>query len=45
MLYNFILFGSTNLVNWTPLGTNISPFSFTETNVAPQRFYRAMMAQ
>ena len=43
--YNFILLGSTNLVNWTPLGTNLSPFSFTETNAAPQRFYRAIMAQ
>ena len=43
--YNFILLGSTNLVNWTPLGTNISPFSFSETNAAPQRFYRAIMAQ
>ncbi len=42
--YNFILLGSTNLVNWTPLGTNLSPFSFTETNTAPQRFYRAMIA-
>lgn len=43
--YNFILLGSTNLVTWTPLGTNISPFTFTETNAAPQRYFRAVMAQ
>ncbi len=43
--YNFILLGSTNLINWSPVTTNISPFSFTETNPLPMRFYRAVMAQ
>ena len=43
--YNFILLGSTNLINWSPVATNISPISFTETNALPMRFYRAVMAQ
>jgi hypothetical protein len=43
--YNFIVLGSTNLSTWTPLATNISPFSITETNPLPVQFYRAIMAQ
>jgi hypothetical protein len=41
---NYILQASTNLVDWVPLGTNISPFSFEETNMPayPQRFYRSV---
>jgi hypothetical protein len=30
--FNFILEGSTDLVNWQPLQTNASPFNFTDTN-------------
>jgi len=40
---NYILQASTNLVDWVPLWTNTSPFSFAETNMPayPQRFYRS----
>ena len=33
---------STNLVTWLPVETNISPFTFTDTNIAgsDRRFYR-----
>ena len=35
---------STNLVDWVPLITNTSPFSFTDTNLSgfQQRFYRTI---
>lgn len=41
--YNYVVAASTNLIDWTPLQTNISPFPFTDTNAAatPDRFYRA----
>jgi hypothetical protein len=32
---------STNLLNWIAILTNQSPFTFTDTNTLPQRFYRA----
>jgi hypothetical protein len=34
---------STNLRDWTPLQTNVSPFTFTDTNASgfADRFYRA----
>lgn len=40
----YLLTASSNLVHWIPLATNLSPFSFVETNVAafPRRFYRAV---
>ena len=41
--YNYAVLGSTNLSDWTPLQTNVSPFTFVDTNAAalPTRFYRA----
>ena len=41
--YNYAVWGSTNLSDWTPLQTNVSPFTFIDTNPAafPGRFYRA----
>jgi uncharacterized repeat protein (TIGR01451 family) len=39
-----IIQASTNLVNWVPIYTNVSPFSFTDSNSTnyPYRFYRAV---
>ena len=36
---------SVDLVNWQPLQTNSSPFTFTDTNAGsyPHRFYRAVL--
>ncbi|HEV2453825.1 MAG TPA: immunoglobulin domain-containing protein [Verrucomicrobiae bacterium] len=41
---NYSVQASTNLVDWVPLGTNVSPFSFVDTNAVlfPQRFYRSV---
>ncbi len=41
--YNYVVAASTNLIDWTPLQTNISPFTFSDTNIValPDRFYRA----
>jgi hypothetical protein len=41
--YDYAVSGSTNLSDWTPLQTNVSPFTFTDTNTGnyPSRFYRA----
>lgn len=41
---NYAVQTSTNLVDWIPLGTNVSPFTFADTNSAlfPQRFYRSV---
>ena len=43
---NYVVETSTNLVigTWTPLYTNTSPFTYTQTNSSafPQRFYRAV---
>ncbi|HEU5395550.1 MAG TPA: immunoglobulin domain-containing protein, partial [Verrucomicrobiae bacterium] len=33
---------STDLVNWVPLRTNVSPFTFSDTNAFPRRFYRSV---
>ncbi len=43
---NFVIEVSTNLVNWQPLQTNPSPFTFTDTNTpaSANRFYRAVIA-
>jgi hypothetical protein len=42
--WNFVIECSTDLVNWEPLQTNSSPFTFTDTNAASYalRFYRAV---
>jgi hypothetical protein len=41
---NYTVLASTNLVDWIPLGTNVSPFTFLDTNTTafPQRFYRSL---
>jgi parallel beta-helix repeat protein len=45
----YIIQASTNLAggNWLNLSTNLSPFTFTDTNASllPGRFYRALPAQ
>jgi autotransporter-associated beta strand protein len=43
--YDYAVLGSTNLTNWTPLQTNVSPFTFTDTNDGsfPSRYYRAQL--
>ena len=40
----YLVTTSTNLVNWVSLATNLSPFTFIDTNTAafPYRFYRAV---
>jgi len=38
---NYAVDASTNLLNWISILTNQSPFTFTDTNTLPQRFYRA----
>ncbi len=42
--FKYSVWTSTNLENWDPLGTNFSPFTFTDTNsgLFPSRFYRAL---
>jgi hypothetical protein len=42
---NYVVQTATNLdsTNWLPVFTNVSPFTFGDTNVsAPQKFYRAV---
>jgi endonuclease/exonuclease/phosphatase family metal-dependent hydrolase len=42
---NYVVQVTTNLApaNWVPKSTNVSPFTFTDTNLtAPQKFYRAV---
>jgi hypothetical protein len=44
---SYVVQTSTNLavMNWIPLFTNVSPFTFTNTNpTVPQQFYRAITA-
>ena len=40
---NYVVASSTNLTDWTPLETNPSPFTVTDTNAvnSPMLFYRA----
>jgi len=40
---NYVVQASTNCVDWSPMVTNVSPFTFAETNTGsiPARFYRA----
>jgi hypothetical protein len=39
----YVIEASINLTDWTPLETNTSPFTFSDTNSGnlPSRFYRA----
>jgi hypothetical protein len=40
---NYVVQTSTNLTDWIPVFTNVSPFIFTDADVsAPQKFYRAV---
>jgi uncharacterized repeat protein (TIGR01451 family) len=42
---SYIVQTSTNLVDWLPAYTNISPYTFTDTSTTnhPSRFYRAVV--
>jgi len=41
--YNYVIQSSSNLLKWISLETNISPFTFTDTNaVNAAEFYRAL---
>lgn len=40
--YNYAIEASTDLVNWTPLSTNASPFTFTDQPTAGIHYYRAV---
>ena len=42
--FKYSVWASTNLTDWDPLQTNLSPFIFTDTNsvLFPSRFYRAL---
>jgi hypothetical protein len=41
---NYSVQASSNLIDWAPLTTNVSPFSFVDTNSTtfPVRFYRSL---
>jgi hypothetical protein len=43
---NCVIELSTNLLDWQPLSTNLSPFTFTDTNTSANasRYYRAVVA-
>ncbi len=38
--FTYSIEGSTNLTNWIPLTTNVSPYFYTDTNLFNHRFYR-----
>jgi hypothetical protein len=41
--FSYIIQSSSNLIDWMPLETNVTPFTFTDTNaVNPLEFYRAV---
>ena len=42
----YVVEASTDLIHWTPVQTNTSPFTLVDTNAGalPQRFYRAEVA-
>ena len=42
--FNYAVQASTNMIDWIPLITNISPFIFIDTNTSgnPQQFYRSL---
>jgi hypothetical protein len=41
---NYSVQASSNLIDWVPLQTNVSPFTFVDTNSTTfsQRFYRSV---
>ena len=39
--YRYVIEATTNLVNWVPVYTNISPFTFTDSDRLPDRYYRS----
>lgn len=41
----YVLQASTNLTDWAPILTNEAPFVYTDSNVLPQRYYRAVFVQ
>jgi hypothetical protein len=45
--YTYVVQASTDMVNWTPVLTNTSPFTFVDTNASQfkQRFYRSFYLQ
>jgi Immunoglobulin domain len=44
---NYSVQASTNLIDWVPVETNVSPFTFLDTNMLlfQQRFYRSVFSQ
>jgi hypothetical protein len=40
--FNYSIQATTNLTDWTPLMTNVAPFTYIDTNGYPQRFYRGL---
>lgn len=38
-----IIEASTNLVSWSPIATNVPPFTVTDSVATPYRFYRALL--
>jgi len=41
--YNYAVEGSSDLIHWTPISTNTSPYVFSEAiSSGPQRFYRSV---
>jgi hypothetical protein len=40
--YQYVIEGSPNLTDWSPLQTNISPFTFTNMSAFPDEFFRAV---
>ena len=42
--FNYAVEGSSDLIHWTPISTNTSPFVFSESisSAGPQRFYRSI---
>ncbi len=45
--FTYIVQGSTDLLNWSPLQTNALPFVFTDSNASgfPSRLYRTLLAR
>jgi hypothetical protein len=41
--YWYVIYGTTNYVDWTPIQTNQVPFTFTDSTATnfPYKFYRA----
>jgi hypothetical protein len=43
--YNYVIQGSSNLLDWVSLVTNASPFTYVDTNRMDNRFYRGQYQQ